>query len=79
MPDACDFMVDLQLDAADLFMANRVAASLAIAAGSADCITCGDPIAASRLEAAPDACRCVPCQTLFELHGSRASWKPAKY
>lgn len=79
MPDACDYMVDKQLAAADAFTARRLALSLAPIPGTPDCVLCGDPIAADRLEAEPSACRCITCQTLFEIHGSRATWKPVKY
>lgn len=34
--------------------------------GSTECIDCGDPISTKRRLAAPFACRCIDCQTLFE-------------
>jgi RNA polymerase-binding transcription factor DksA len=40
-------------------------------AGSADCATCGQPIAPQRRAALPSARRCTPCQNHFEHnHGA---------
>lgn len=81
MPDACDFIVDLQLAQAEVFAAKRLMllTRRVIHGGTADCVRCGEPIAADRLEAEPSACRCVPCQNHFEIHGSRPTWKPVTY
>lgn len=35
-------------------------------AGREFCIVCGDPIGADRLKAAPNAVRCIGCQTARE-------------
>lgn len=70
MPDACDRMVDLQLEVADNFTARRLALlTLAVRPASADCIGCGSPIEPARLKALPTACRCVRCQTISEHRG----------
>lgn len=40
-------------------------------AGSADCASCGQPIAPQRRAALPSARRCTPCQAKFEqTHGA---------
>lgn len=39
------------------------------AAGNRFCLNCGEQIASDRLEAAPDAVRCVPCQSWCEHQG----------
>lgn len=39
------------------------------AAGNRFCLSCGEQIASERLEAAPDAVRCVPCQSWCEREG----------
>ncbi|HGK7313591.1 TraR/DksA C4-type zinc finger protein [Aeromonas hydrophila] len=39
------------------------------AAGNRFCLSCGEQIASDRLEAAPDAVRCVPCQSWCEHQG----------
>ena len=39
------------------------------AAGNRFCLNCGERIASERLEAAPDAVRCVPCQSWCEREG----------
>lgn len=70
MPDACDRMVDLQLEVAEVFTAKRLALlALAVRTDSADCIRCGDPIDADRLKALPSACRCIYCQIISERLG----------
>ncbi|ACY99243.1 MULTISPECIES: TraR/DksA family transcriptional regulator [Thermomonospora] len=47
---------------------NSVLAALQrIAAGTyGRCVTCGKPIAAGRLEARPDAARCLTCQARYD-------------
>lgn len=79
MPDACDRMVDMQLRIADEFAAKRIFKVVIVVPLFQDCVSCGEPITPERLEAAPLACRCITCQTLFEIHGSGATWKPIKY
>lgn len=79
MPDACDRMVDMQLKIADEFGAKRVLKAVVVVPLFEDCVSCGDPITPERLEAEPMACRCICCQTLFESHGSKATWKPVTY
>lgn len=70
MPDACDRMVDLQLEVADTFTARRVALlTLVDHRASTDCVGCGDPIDSARLKAVPSACRCIVCQTITERRG----------
>ena len=52
MPDACDRMVDLQLEVADSFTAARVALLTFVRAArpnSADCVGCRSPIEPARL------------------------------
>lgn len=69
MPDACDRMVDLQLEVADSFTAARVALLTFVRAASpnsADCVGCRSPIEPARLKALPTADRCVFCQQIFE-------------
>ena len=39
------------------------------AAGNRFSLSCGEQIASERLEAAPDAVRCVPCQSWSEREG----------
>jgi len=39
------------------------------AAGNRFCLSCGEQIASERLTAAPDAVRCVPCQSWKENAG----------
>ncbi|MDM5132927.1 TraR/DksA C4-type zinc finger protein [Aeromonas piscicola] len=39
------------------------------AAGNRFCLSCGEQIASDRLGAAPDAVRCVPCQSWCEHQG----------
>lgn len=39
------------------------------AAGNRFCLSCGEQIASDRLEAEPDAVRCVPCQSWKEKAG----------
>lgn len=39
------------------------------AEGNRFCLSCGEQIARDRLEAAPDAVRCVPCQRWQETLG----------
>jgi DnaK suppressor protein len=39
------------------------------AVGNRFCLSCGEQIARDRLEAAPDAVRCVPCQSWQETAG----------
>ena len=39
------------------------------AEGNRFCLSCGEQIASERLEAAPDAVRCVPCQSWQETLG----------
>jgi len=70
MPDACDRMVDLQLEVAEVFTARRLALlAMAVRPDSADCVRCGEPIDAARLEALPSACRCIYCQKISERLG----------
>lgn len=69
MPDACDFMVDLQLKAADdfaSFRVNALAQSL-LKRLEDDCQDCGALIPASRRQSLPATTRCVYCQHLAEL------------
>jgi DnaK suppressor protein len=35
--------------------------------GIVECCDCGDAVSAERLDALPDAARCVDCQALFEV------------
>lgn len=79
MPDACDRMVDMQLRIADEFAAKRIFKVVIVVPLFQDCVSCGEPIVADRLEAEPSACRCVPCQNHFDIHGSRPTWKPVTY
>lgn len=66
MPDACDRIVDLQLDVAAAFMDARASLVPAYAMAAADCIDCGLPIREDRLLAMPGTCRCVRCQERHE-------------
>lgn len=68
MPDACDFIVDVQLKAAEDFTIQRLAKSI-IATLNDDCIGCGSPIPALRRAVLPMADRCVFCQGLHEAKG----------
>jgi len=68
MPDACDFITDVQLKAADDFTSQRLAQSI-LATLNDDCTACGALIPAVRRAAAPAATRCVPCQARHERKG----------
>ncbi|QRE00497.1 hypothetical protein [Burkholderia phage BCSR129] len=65
-------------DSANEAEANHIADSLALHASlrqvnsntTGDCEDCGEPIPAARLEAIPNACYCVACQSKFEGAGS---------
>lgn len=70
MPDACDFIVDVQLKAADAFTFQRLAKSI-IATLNDDCIGCGSPIPALRRAVLPMANRCVCCQGVYERKETR--------
>lgn len=59
-------MVDLQLDAAAVFMDARARLVPAKTMAAANCIACGQPIREDRLQAVPGACRCTYCQEHFE-------------
>ena len=39
--------------------------------GNRFCLSCGDQIASERLQAEPDAVRCVPCQSRVERAGKQ--------
>jgi DnaK suppressor protein len=39
--------------------------------GNRFCLSCGEQIAAARLQAEPDAVRCVPCQCRVERAGKQ--------
>ena len=62
--------VEFALDTHDSEELGRVDAALArIEDGSYGlCVDCGVGIAPARLEAAPDALRCIACQEKFEKH-----------
>lgn len=72
MPDACDRMVDLQLDIGAAYADQRAAAVNARAAGLAfkptkgNCECCGFDIGHERLAAQPFARTCIICQTQLE-------------
>lgn len=74
-----DWGVGDELAARDIAEARQLLSALSdvegalgrIAAGSyGECIDCGEPIAAARLEAYPAATRCVDCQGAFEKRES---------
>ncbi|MDH1551016.1 TraR/DksA family transcriptional regulator [Pseudomonas juntendi] len=70
MPDACDLVTDMQLDVAAAFMNRRAILATAVrhvVAAGADCRGCGRPIGLDRLQAVPDASKCMPCQAADEV------------
>jgi RNA polymerase-binding transcription factor DksA len=69
MPDACDFIVDVQLKAADNFTLQRLAQVIA-GPLNGDCIDCLFPIPFSRRQALPSADRCFTCQGIHERKGA---------
>lgn len=66
--------LELILDDRETVELQLIAAALKrIEAGSyGECTDCGTEIPAARLRAAPEAARCVACQSRSEAHGQRS-------
>lgn len=74
MPDACDFMTDLQLDIGAAFMdarASRLALSSAPLMAASQCCGCGRPLSLDRMLAMPGTEHCAPCKAFAERKESR--------
>lgn len=66
MPDACDFITDVQLKAAEDFSAARLGSLVLQVPSSASYCPCGAPISAARRAAVPGVKRCTICQARAE-------------
>ena len=79
MPDACDFMTDLQLEIGAAFMDARAsrlatAADLVVLAPATHCSGCGRPLSLDRMLAMPGTEHCAPCKAFAERKEAR-QWR----
>ncbi|MDM3884660.1 TraR/DksA C4-type zinc finger protein [Pseudomonas sp. BCRC 81390] len=70
MADECDFAADMELKAADAFVAQRLdRLAAAHLADSAEVCACGTAIPEARRKAVPGVLRCTFCQVKAERRG----------